>query len=67
MQAQRDFGDGPGDFAGDKGLAPQWAFVVEENAVRSMNPISFTVILDDPKAVKFGHAIWTAGIEWGGL
>ena len=66
-QAELYLGHGPGDFAGDKGLAAQRAFVVEQDAIGGVQPVRFSVVFDNPKAEELGNAIRTAGVEGGGF
>jgi hypothetical protein len=57
LETKLNGGNGAGDLAGDKGLSPQWTFMVEQDAVAGKQAISLTVIDGDPIGVKLGHAI----------
>src|SRR6201991_3311459 len=62
-----DRGDGARDLAGNKGLAPNGALVIEQNPVRGMHPIGLTVVDRDPMGIKLCGRIGRARIEWSRL
>ena len=63
LEAEMDRRDGARDLAGDEGLGPRRAFVVEEDAVRGMHAIGFAVIDRDPIGIELGRGIGRARIE----
>ncbi len=65
LLAELDGSDGAGDFASDKGLAPAWAFVVEEDAVRGVHAVAFAVVHGDPIGIHFCRAVGAAWPEGG--
>src|SRR4029079_17434252 len=52
LKPKLDRSNGASDLAGYKGLASQWTFMVEENAVAGEHAIGLTVIDRDPICVK---------------
>src|SRR5260370_28404125 len=54
-----------GDFSGHKLEPPAWAFMIEEDAVRSMQVIRFAVIAREIKTGYFRDAISRARMERG--
>ena len=58
-----DGGHGPGDLAGDEGLAPRRALMVEQDPVRGVDAIGLAVIDRDPIAVELGRRIGAARHE----
>ena len=65
LQAQGNAGNGAGDLAGYKGFAAHRAFVVEQDAVASVNAIGLAVVHRDPVSIQLGHRIGAAGVEGG--
>ena len=63
LQAQRDAGKGPGDFAGDECFTAQWAFMVEQDAVAGIQAISLSVINGNPVGIHLGHRIRAAWVK----
>lgn len=63
VQPERQPRQSAGDFAGDKGFAPDRGFVVEENAVAGIHVIRFSIIYCDPIGVQLGAGIRRTGIE----
>ena len=57
----------PRDLAGDEGLAPDRALVVEKDPVGGMDPVRLTVVDRDPVGVQLGGGIGAARGEGGGL
>jgi len=51
LQAQGNARNGAGDFAGHKGFATYGAFVVEQNAIASVNAIGLAVVHRDPVGI----------------
>src|SRR5579875_3677988 len=60
LQTALDGRDRAGDLAGDEGFAPHGRFVVEEDAVRGVQPVGLAVIDGDPVGVELGHGIGAA-------
>ncbi len=56
-----------GDLAGDKGLAPARALVVEEDAVAGVHAVGLAVVHRDPVGVHLGHRVGAARVEGRGL
>src|SRR5580704_8157987 len=52
FQPGLDPGDGAGDLAGDKGLAADRAFMIEQDAVAGEHAVGLAVVHRDPVAVK---------------
>ena len=67
LQALADAGGGKGDLAGDEGLAPALALVVEQDAAAAEHLVGLAVLLDNPEAVELGHGIGAVGMEGGVL
>jgi len=62
-----DGGDGASDFSGDKGFPAARTFVVEEDAIASVDAVAFTVVDRGPVSVDFGDGVRGAWPERGGL
>lgn len=62
-QTQQDARQGTGDLAGHEGLAANWRFVVEKDAVAGIHAVGFTVIDRDPVGIELGTGVGGAGIE----
>src|SRR5579863_531689 len=67
FEAGLDAGNRAGDLAGDEGLAPDRALMVEQDTVRSKHAVGLAVIHRDPVAVEFRDRIGRAWIERRGL
>ena len=67
LQAELDAGQGPGDLAGDEGLAADGRLVVEEDAVAGVHAIGLPVVDRDPVGVELGAGVGAAGVEGGGF
>ena len=67
LDALHDIGKATGDLAGHKGLAPAWAFMVEQNAVAGIHAIGLAVIDRDPMGIKLGYRIGRARVKRGCL
>ena len=65
FQTLGDIGQATRDLAGDKGLAPARALVVEQDAVAGIHAIGLTVVHRDPVGVHLGHRIGAARVEGG--
>src|SRR5579885_3016753 len=63
LQAQVNSGNAPGDLARHEGFRARWPFVIEQDAVRCVNAISFAVIYGNPISVKLRRAVRRAGIK----
>ncbi len=67
LEAELDAGGGPGDLAGDEGLAAPGRLVVEEDAVAGVEPVGLPVVDRLPEGVHLGDSVGAAGVERGGL
>ena len=56
-----------GDLAGNKGLSPERAFMVEENTIAGVDTIGLTVVHRNPVSVELGNTIRTSWIKRSGL
>src|SRR5205085_11466329 len=64
-EPELDLGDALGNLAGDEFPAAARAFVIEEDAVATVYPVTFAVIHRDHVAVNFRHAVRASRIEGG--
>src|SRR5712664_3628114 len=55
--------DGAGDFTGDEGFSPSWAFMIEENSVRRKHSVRFPIVHCHPVAVNFSGGIRAARMK----
>lgn len=67
LPAVADRGHGTGNLAGDECLATDRAFVIEQDAIRSMHAISLTVVDRDPMGIELRCCIGAARIEGRGF
>src|SRR5690606_20087152 len=63
LEAPLDARDGLSDLARHERLAAPRPLVVEQDAVRGVHPIGFTVVARDPIGVKLRHRIGAARVE----
>src|SRR4051812_15333628 len=63
----RDRRDSAGDFARYEGFAAPGSFMVEENAVRSVETICLAVVDRNPIGIELCRCIRTARPKWRGL
>src|ERR1051326_350247 len=64
LQSVLDGGDGPGNFAGNKGLAAPRTFVVEQDGGTGVKSVAFTVVYGCPVGKNFRDTVGTARPEW---
>src|SRR6185312_1502795 len=55
------------NLSGDKRFAAHWRFVIEQNAVRCVHSVGFTIIDGNPVGVELCHSIWATRVKWRGL
>lgn len=67
LLTERDFCDGARDLAGDESSSTSRRFVVEEDTVRGVHSVRFTVVLDDPESVKFRYTVRGTRVEGSSL
>lgn len=67
LLTERDFGDGTRDLSGDESSSTSRRFVVEEDTVRGVHSVRFTVVLDDPESVKFRYTVRGTRVEGSSL
>src|SRR5262249_37597805 len=65
LQPVLDCRDGTCDFAGYEGLPPDGAFMVKQDAVRSMYAVSLAVIYRDPMCVELRRRVRRTRVERG--
>ena len=63
LQPQLDAGCGPGDLAGNKGLAAARALVIEQDAVAGKETVAFPVVDHLVVGIDLGAGIGAAGLE----
>jgi len=67
LQPQVDAGQCASDLARDEGLAPHGRFVIEKNAIASVEAIGLSVVDGDPVGIELGDRIGRAGVKGGRL
>lgn len=67
LLTERDFGDGTRDLSGDESSSTSRRFVVEEDTVRGVHSVGFTVVLDDPESVEFRYTVRGTRVEGSSL
>lgn len=63
LQTELDARKPTGNLARDKSLSAKRGFMVEQDPVASVKPVSFAVVDGDPKRVELGNSIGTARIK----
>jgi len=63
LPSREDRGHGPGDLAGDEGLAAAGRLVVEEDPVAREEAVALAVVDRDPVGVDLGGAVGAARVE----
>src|SRR5258708_25528195 len=59
-----DVSQSPRNFASDERLAATRAFVIEQDSIARIHPVTLTVVHRDPVCVQLGNAIRAARIKW---
>ena len=63
FQALVDVGQAPGDFAGHKGFAAAWAFMVKQNTVTGIHAVGLAIVHGDPVSVELGYGVGAAWVK----
>src|SRR5215212_793034 len=63
LQAKCNRGDCACNLARYEGLAADWAFMIEQDPIRSMNAIGFAVVHYGPIGKELRGRVWAAGVE----
>src|SRR5438874_181438 len=64
LKTQMDCRDRARDFPRHKGLGPGRSLMVEQDSIRGMYSVGFSVIDRDPVSVKLGGGVRRARIKW---